>query len=85
MPRIQPRKKEVENLANIHDRGESNPGREIEATTGERLLTMVGGGALAWYGLTRRSLLGLATAAIGYEIFKDKRDGCVKVVLQPTG
>jgi threonine dehydrogenase-like Zn-dependent dehydrogenase len=29
--------------------------------------------------------LGLEDAPLGYEIFKEKRDGCVKVVLQPTG
>jgi uncharacterized membrane protein len=73
MLRMNPRTEEVgmANLASTHEYSERDPGMDIEATPGERLLTMVGGGALAWYGLTRRSLLGLATAAIGgYAVYR---------------
>jgi uncharacterized membrane protein len=42
-----------------------------EVTQTERLLTVFGGGALFLYGLSRRSLLGLATAAMGgYAVYR---------------
>ncbi len=61
----------MSDVANINGYTESQDRSDLDVTVGERLLTIVGGGALAWYGLSRRSLLGLATAAVGgYAIYR---------------
>jgi uncharacterized membrane protein len=77
-------------VANTQRTGQPYTVPDGDVTVGERLLTIVGGSALAWYGLSRRSLLGLATAAVGgYAVYRSAtghapvREG-LSLVLSPS-